>query len=764
LIYLFKFEIKCFRLFKFLMLKRHSFLLILSLLFVWKGGSAIPDSLINLIEFKDEKYNVNFSIGRNLSSLSILNPKWIFINEDNPELRFCTGKENNYFIVSDHASNKEEDISVQTVNSFSGRIFKNNFSGIGWYKCYFKIPSGLIRKVFELEFALHGAAEVYLDGHLEKSFGEINADPLLAKEVNVTDGSVYFSIKDTAMHCIAIRFGLPNHSEYYRKYSHILQEPMFQFSMPELKEGSSTMLSIYYSITNMLSAFFLSLFIIHFLIYIFYREQFFNLLYSLFLILLSLTFLEAYLTQFIENLRFYLWLENIDDVVFPTVCFILVTLLNKLLNEKRSWHYVFLIILLLYHYVDVIFIGEYSRFTKVSIVMYTYFNTLAHSIKGVRRKIASAKFLGWGILTCTISILLMIITTLTIAFTNINVTNDGMMVFIYSFLIIVTILSIPISMSAYLAFDFANTNKSLSSKLIEVEELSAKNLEQEQEKQRILASQNEVLEIQVKERTHEIEEQKKIIEEKNKDITDSITYAERIQRSILPSIQEIKALFPESFVLFKPRDIVSGDFYQFKKKDDLHFAIMADCTGHGVPGALMSMIGSNLLHQIIVERGITQPNLILSELHKEVRRTLRQTQGVSSHDGMDISILVLHQNRLYLASANRPVYLMHNGDVQEIKPTKLSIGGSSVAEELQYDLVELPVVAGQMVYLFSDGYADQFGGEAGKKFKVKNLMNLLLEVHQKPLEEQYSILDEHFENWKGTLEQVDDVTLIGIRV
>lgn len=744
------------------MLRRYSLLLIFCFFFVSKGRSGVPDSLINRIDFRSKNYRLNFVDGRSVSNFSNLSPKWIFINEDSPGLRFGTRNETNYFIVNDHSDFTNINDPNDTLKSSTGGIFENNFKGIGWYKCYFKMPADLIPKVYEIEFALHGAVEIYVDGHLEKSLGEINSNPLLAKEINVADGSVYFSINDTAVHCIAVRFGLPNHKEYYRKYSHILQQPLFQFSMPELKEGSSTMLSIYYSITNMLSAFFLSLFIIHFLIYIFYREQFFNLLYSLFLILLSLTFLEAFLIKFIENLRFYLWLENIDDVVFPTVCFILVTLLNKLLNEKRSWHYVFLIILLLYHYVDVIFIGEYSRITKVSIVMYTYFNTLAHSIKGVRRKIASAKFLGWGILTCTISMLILIITTLTITF--INITNDGMMLFIYSFLVIISILSIPISMSAYLAFDFANTNKSLSRKLIEIEELSAKNLEQQREKQRILASQNEVLEIQVKERTFEIEEQKKVIEEKNKDITDSINYAQRIQKSILPTEAEIKAIFPDSFVLFKPRDIVSGDFYQFKKKDDYRYAIMADCTGHGVPGALMSMIGSNLLHQIIMERGILMPQHILAELHKEVKRTLRQTEGVSSHDGMDISIALCHHEKLYIASANRPVFLIHKNELLEIKPTKHSIGGSSTGNDAVFDLNEFTVSDSQTLYMFSDGYADQFGGQSGKKFKVKNFSNLLMESADLPLKDQLTLLDTSFNNWRGALEQVDDVCVIGIKL
>ncbi len=746
------------------MVKRITYLFCFLFIAAFSVKAELPDSLINLITIKEsDVVKFNISNGKSEGKLRYFDPKWLLINEDKSSLKFGNRSELNYKIISGYP---EENARRQEKNQEGKktRIFDESFKGIAWYKCYFKIPKDLLHKVFKVEFILHGAVEIYLDGYLEASAGEINADPNLAEELNVTDGHVYFSLADTSVHCIAIRFGLPNFKEYSNNYPDILQAPSFNLSMPELEENNNTMLSIYYSITNMLSAFFFSLFIIHFLIYFFYREQFFNLLYSLFLILLSLTFLENYLVQFIEDLKFYLWLENIDDVVFPTVCFILVTLLNRLLNERRSWHYVLLCAAIIYHYLDVLFIGEYSFYTSVSIVMYTYFNTMAHSIKGVRRKVASAKFLGWGILSCTLSIVLLFVITFVIAMAGISLNNDVWAFIIFGFLIIVSILSIPISMSAYLAYDFANTNRSLSKKLIEVEELSAKNIEQEKEKQRILSEQNAMLETQVKERTKEIEEQKKVIEEKNKDITDSINYAQRIQRSILPSDHEIKDIFADSFVLFKPRDIVSGDFFQFKKVDHHRFAIMADCTGHGVPGALMSMIGSNLLHQIIVERQILQPNRILAELHKEVRATLRQTSGVQSHDGMDASIALVLGNKLFISSANRPVVMINNGVLTEIKPTKRSIGGSSGENDVEFELHEFEVIPGQMLYMFSDGYADQFGGDTGKKMKVKNLVNMLVDNHQLPVIQQLQILDHSFVNWKGALEQVDDVCLIGIRM
>jgi len=722
--------------------------------------SELPDSLINKLDFGKTNYNI--TITDNTDIIKIVDPNWLFINDDNADLKFGNREERNYTIVKGNSS-LVLDLTKDESKINDKGVFNSKFNGIGWYKCYFKVPSNFVNKVYELEFILHGAIEIYLDGKLHTSEGKISSNGKEAKALNITDGSIYFPVNDTSVHCIAIRFGLTNYKEYLQKYPNNLQEPYFKFSMPEVKNYGSNMLSIYFSITNMLSAFFFALFIIHLLIYFFYREQSFNLLYSLFLILLSLTFLEAYLVKFIEDLSFYLWLDNIDNVIFPTVCFILVTILNKLLNEKRSWHYVILCVILVYHYIDVMFIGKFNTHSQITIVFYTYFNTLAHSIKGIRRKVASAKFLGWGILSCTISFILLIIVTLILTLFFHTINNESWVLFIYSTLIIISILSIPISMSAYLAYDFANTNKSLAKKLIEVEELSYKNIEQEKEKQKILAEQNEMLESQVHERTKEIEEQKKLIEEKNKDITDSINYAKRIQRSILPTEKEIKEIFTDSFVLFKPRDIVSGDFYQFKKVDEHCFSILADCTGHGVPGALMSMIGSNLLNQIIVERKILDPSKILSELSKEVRSTLRQTSGAPSHDGMDAAITLRVNNKLYIASANRPVFIIQNGELSEIKPTKSSIGGSTSSDATVFEITELSIHAGMMVYMFSDGYADQFGGEAGKKFKIKKLTEMLLNIHQLPLDDQHAQLNVTFENWKNNLEQVDDVCLIGLR-
>ena len=261
-----------------------------------------------------------------------------------------------------------------------------------------------------------------------------------------------------------------------------------------------------------------------------------------------------------------------------------------------------------------------------------------------------------------------------------------------------------------------------------------------------------------------LETKNHIIEEKNKDITDSINYARTIQQAILPFDHCIAAALKEYFVLFKPRDIVSGDFYWFTEKDNYVFLAVADCTGHGVPGAFMSMIGSATLTHAVSEKGLTEPGKILSESNRKIKEALKQTEN-KNRDGMDISLLRFEKNNLnkiQFAGAMRTLYHI-NGQLNEVKGDKLAIGGTT-DDSFQYTNHELTLQKGDTLYISSDGYADQFGGSDGKKFRTGNLKKLLLSIRDKPMDEQKKILDEAFETWKDTLVQVDDVCIIGVRV
>ncbi|MCF8346314.1 MAG: SpoIIE family protein phosphatase [Bacteroidales bacterium] len=280
----------------------------------------------------------------------------------------------------------------------------------------------------------------------------------------------------------------------------------------------------------------------------------------------------------------------------------------------------------------------------------------------------------------------------------------------------------------------------------------------------------EYLEQQLDERTREVLSQKEEIEIKNRDITDSINYAQRIQASILPSVQLLKQNFNGSFVFYQPRDIVSGDFYWYDRLDDERFMIIcADSTGHGVPGAFMSMIGTTLIKDICVRPGVNTPSDVLRTLDEEVRTALHQNRDSDgSNDGMDIIVaeVNLNTNKFVVSSAMRPVIIYRNGEQIYVKGSRSSVGGQLDDASMEKEFIneEFQLDKGDIVYMFSDGYPDQFGGPLGRKFKMVRLKNLLRDIHTKPMDEQYNYIKSNFFLWKEDLEQVDDVLFMGIKL
>lgn len=264
-----------------------------------------------------------------------------------------------------------------------------------------------------------------------------------------------------------------------------------------------------------------------------------------------------------------------------------------------------------------------------------------------------------------------------------------------------------------------------------------------------------------------LKQQNAIIEEKNHDITDSIQYAKRIQQAILPSMEQIKIALPDSFVFFSPKDIVSGDFFWFTETPKAYFVAVVDCTGHGVPGAMMSMIGYNYLGQIVNELDVDSPVDILNELHRKVILALNKDYTSRlMKDGMDVALLRIDKKtkQILFTGAVRPLYIITNGELTEIKGDMYSIGGIKDVTTQTFVQHEVNAPVGSCIYLFSDGYADQFGGPGGKKFKYKNLRAMLTKNSSLPMDQQHAEVEKAFHAWRAELEQVDDVCVMGLRI
>ncbi len=515
-----------------------------------------------------------------------------------------------------------------------------------------------------------------------------------------------------------------------------------------------------------LGFFYLSFAIIFCLLFLFSRVSRENLYFALFCLFVALSFL-------LENATYSSYLLNFSNYAVGIAIELLAIFFSLVFVKKEKSKISLIVIFLLscifslpaLHYQLNFGVNfSFSVVLLLSIIIYASLYALYYLVQGFGQKKWEATTIAVGSLTgfflgAIVPVILAVI--LSQKSNDVNV----MLYWCFKYLPELGICIYPLTVAIVLGKRNALNQIQLTNQVMAIEKLSKEKIENEKEKKKILEEQNTYLETKVSERTQELALKNELITEKNKEITDSLHYARRIQGAILPDLKRITAALPQSFVLYLPKDIGSGDFYAFAHKEDSVIIASADCTGHGVAGAFMSMIGSSLLNQIINEKNIINPALILDELNDGVIHSLKQRES-DSNDGMDIAICRIQKDRskLFFSGANRPLWIIRNGTVLAYRPDKFPIGGLQIIHDERYHLHQIDLVPGDCVYLFSDGYADQFGGNNGKKLMSKKFREVLLSIQHIPMAEQKPYLTDYFDKWKGSHEQVDDVLVIGFKV
>lgn len=331
-------------------------------------------------------------------------------------------------------------------------------------------------------------------------------------------------------------------------------------------------------------------------------------------------------------------------------------------------------------------------------------------------------------------------------------------VFIWSMLIIIVLTIILIAFLIYSNYQRKRINRVLN---LQKEQISIKNFELNNRNEEILAQRDEI-----EQQKLYVEQQRDEIQKQQKQITDSIHYAQRIQSALFPKLEDLKSFFNEAFVLLKPRDVVSGDFYWYAKKDNKFVLVVADCTGHGVPGAFMSMLGISALNELMGKYNSKklESNQILEDLRMLIKKTLKQTlEGGQPKDGMDMGVCVVDNENyeICFSGANIPLYFIRNNELQQIKPVRNPVG--IYLNEKPFVKNKITYQKQDLIYMMSDGYASQFGGDENHKIKSSTIRTLLLNNNSLPIMKQKDVLNEYLLKWKGVRSQVDDILIVGVR-
>ncbi|OJJ19118.1 hypothetical protein BKI52_20085 [marine bacterium AO1-C] len=699
---------------------------------------------------------------------------------------------------------------------------KGAFEGIGWFRLHLEVPQDLRGQTVALQMFQRGASEVYLNGQLAHQYGVVSTDGSKEKKYNPFGEPVKLSLGKEKHQVLAIRYSSSNAIWLHTYLNRWARTAGFHAYLAPMDQSIKTVVDnrVFDALINVgRSGVLVALGLLHLFIFFYYPIQRANLYYALATLDLAITFYINYLHQHTHAVDNVIWLNIASYTLTITIPLFFLKFLYTLFYDKVPRYATIFMVTGIIN-VLVMFFSWSGTFLLLHQGL-CVLEAVRCGVMAVRKKRKGATIILAGIIGLIIFVPLGFIARF--VFPGLQELFSAHTIALLGNL---GIMSVTGTVSIYLARDFAHTSNRLQKKLEEVQDLSEKNLAQEKEKQDILEQQKDKLEEQVKLRTHELEEQSELVREQNaeltnineeiaaqrdilqvktqelsvayKHITDSVQYAQRIQNAILGSESEILDNFADAFVFLKPKDIVSGDFYWYtttRKRtasmldednqgtvvptavslSTIKILIAADCTGHGVPGAFMTVMGSNLLDEIVNTGHTTMPDQILKELDRRVIKNLhiggnnsngqaKRTNRVN--DGMDMSIIMLDEteNKLYFAGAKNPLYFVRNGVLQNIKGSVFPIGSEQYKKKKEFSLHTIDVQKGDIFYMFSDGFQDQFGGPEGKKYMRKNFREFLLNISYLPMQEQKQRIENEFNNWRDTQSQTDDVLVMGFRI
>ncbi|MCD6066137.1 MAG: protein serine/threonine phosphatase [Bacteroidetes bacterium] len=634
------------------------------------------------------------------------------------------------------------------------------FKGFAWLRLKIRLPYPADSVIYALQIMQVGASEIYVDGKKVAGFGTVSVSGKDEERFDPKDIVQPVIFKEGSEHLIAIRYS--NH-----KYDEFSKWDEFEagFSCRLMKYGGQNLDAFTEQAAVALflltiAGIFLALAMIHFLFFVFYRKQKQHLYYGILAFFFSLFFIGGFTGTYTFIPDIYLPIRFFTPIALPFYFISLMGFVYYLVLErlpKLFWLQVFIGVLIIIGFfyktgINIVF--------HIALILFVTIEAIRVLYKGIKLKKKGIKIIAGGFALFFALCILMILAF----FVALAVGGDIDITFGNSItavlLLLLTVMSIPISISVYLARNFATLNIDLEKKLVEVEQLSEQMLQQEKEKKKILEDQNILLEQQVAERTLELSQ-------KNKDITDSINYAKRIQRALLAGDEMLSVHFKDYFIFFQPKDIVSGDFYWAAVLENGQIALVtADSTGHGVPGAIMSMLNISCLSDAAEAQKLTDPGAILNYTRKRIIRQLANDGSAEGgKDGMDCSLICfdIAGKKMSYAAANNPVWIVRNSELIELKGDKMPVGKHDRQDE-SFTQHTVDLQKGDMIYTLTDGFPDQFGGPKGKKFMYKQLKELLISISALPVQQQKEKLNETFAAWKSGYEQVDDVCIIGIRL